>query len=288
MEADFSQATVAIVGLGLMGGSLAAALSSRRACRRVVGITRSESSLRLALDMHFVHEATHDLRTGLRDADVVVLATPIGDILAKIGMIGPLLRPGCVLTDVGSTKCQIVAAMESLPPHVQPIGGHPMCGKETSGLAVADQSLYRDKTFVLTPTARTTPEALETMRHLVTSIGARPLIVDADTHDRMAAAISHLPYAMAVSTINAAEDLADGENLAWQLASSGFRDTTRVAGGNVAMMADILDTNRDQVLAAIAFAQQQLTDIAGCLRKGDRKGLEAILRAARHRRLEIY
>jgi len=287
-EDGFSEATVAVVGLGLMGGSLAAALSSRKACARVVGITRSESSLRTALDMHFVHDATHDLREGVRDADVVVLATPISDILAKIATIGPLLRPGCVLTDLGSTKRQIVAAMESLPPHVQAVGGHPMCGKETSGLAVADQALYRDKTFVLSPTTRTTIETMKTMQHMVRVIGARPLVVDPERHDRLVAAISHLPYAMAVSLVNAAESLADTDDLAWQLASSGFRDTTRLAGGNLAMMMDILDTNRDQVLHAIELAQERLSAMARSLRQDDRDGLEAMMRAARRRRLEIY
>lgn len=287
-EDDFSRATVSIVGLGLMGGSLAAALSSRRACGRVIGVARRPSSLQLALDMHFIHWGTTDLAKGVSEADVVVLATPIRTIIQQIEDIGPLLKPGCVLTDVGSTKRQILSAMEGLPSNVDPVGGHPMCGKETSGLAVADQALFRDRVYVISPLPRTSERALDIMRQMVTAIGARALILDAYRHDRLVATISHLPYTMAVCLVNAAVALANGDPLVWQLAASGFRDTSRVAAGDLTMMMDIISTNKDHVLAGLAEAQVQLGRLALCIEEDDEEGLHGLLSAARKRRLEVY
>lgn len=121
--------------------------------------------------------------------------------------------------------------MSQLPEHVQVIGGHPMCGKESSGLTMAEPDLYQDKVFVLTPLPRTTQATLEKAQRFVRTIGARPLVLDAQRHDRMVAAISHLPYMLSVTLVSGAEALVDGDELAWQLAAGGFRDTSRVAGG---------------------------------------------------------
>jgi len=287
-EQDFASATVTVVGLGLMGGSLAAALTSRRACGRVIGVTRSAASLRTAMDMHIVHTGTHDLAEGVREADLVVLATPISDIVRRVGSIGALLRPGCVLTDVGSTKRAIAQAMEALPAGVYPVGGHPMCGKETSGLSVADQALYVDKIWVLTPLARSGDVALALVERMVRAVGARPLRLTPERHDTLTAAISHLPYALSVALVNAAESLADGDEQAWRLAASGFRDTSRLAGSDLTMMTDILMTNTDHVLEGLRLAGEQLAALEQCLQAGDVPSLQAILHAARRRRLEVF
>jgi prephenate dehydrogenase len=144
---------VAIVGLGLMGGSLAGAL--RRRCRVVIGVVRRAEMIEIASARGLIDRGTTDLAAGVRQADVVVLATPVRVILRLLAEIGPLLPEGCLLMDLGSTKLQIVAEMARLPGHVQPLGGHPMCGKEVSGIAAADPTLYRGHTFILTPLPRT-------------------------------------------------------------------------------------------------------------------------------------
>lgn len=282
------RARVAIVGLGLMGGSLAAALIRSGACGEVVGVARRRSTLSTALDLRFIRSGTTDLQKGVGDADIVVLATPVRDIIAKINAIGPWLGPECLLMDVGSTKRAICEAMAGLPADVQPLGGHPMCGKETSGLAMADPALYRDKVFVLSPLPRTSDEALEVGQSLVRAIGARPMILDAERHDRLVAAISHLPYVLAVALVNAAEALAQGDPLVWKLAASGFRDTSRVAAGDVTMMMDILATNRAQILEALHQAGAQLSALAQCLQEDDTSSLRGALEAARDRRMEMY
>lgn len=288
MSFSIAQAQVAIVGLGLMGGSLAAALCGSNACRQVIGIARRRNTLTTALGLRFIHRGTTDLQEGLRDADMVILATPVQDILAKIGSIGPLLKPGCVLMDLGSTKRMICRAMETLPPHVQPIGGHPMCGKETSGLTMAEPDLYRDKVFVLSPLPRTSQEAFSLAQDLVKAVGARPLVLDAERHDRLVAAISHLPYMLSVTLVNAAEALTQGDTLAWQLAASGFRDTSRLAASDMTMMLDIIATNREPILAALRQARAQLARLEQCLDAQDLDDLQTMLANARSRRMEVY
>jgi prephenate dehydrogenase len=285
---DFTDVRVTIVGLGLMGGSLAAALSASDRCREVVGVARRRSTCERALALRFVDRATTDLEEGVHDADVVVLATPVRDILDKVETIGVLLKAGCLLMDVGSTKRAICETMMRMPPHVQPIGGHPMCGKETSGLTMAEPDLYQDSVFVLVPLERTVPVALALARDLVEDIGARPLILDPERHDHIVAAISHLPYLLAVTLVNAAEELAREDPLTWDLAAGGFRDTSRVAGSSLAMMLDILRTNRGPVLDALREAQDQLAFFSRCLEEDEFERLEATLRAARNKRREMY
>jgi prephenate dehydrogenase len=285
---DFADARVAVVGLGLMGGSLAAALSASDRCREVVGVARRRNTCERALALRFVDRATTDLEEGVGDADIVILATPVRDILDKVETIGVLLRSGCVMMDVGSTKGAICETMMRMPPHVQPIGGHPMCGKETSGLTMAEPDLYHDRVFVLAPLERTAPEALALARDLVEDVGARPLILDPERHDHIVAAISHLPYLLAVTLVNAAEALAREDPLTWDLAASGFRDTSRVAGSSLTMMLDILRTNRGPVLDALREAGEQLAFFSRCLEEDEFEELEAALRAARNKRREMY
>ncbi len=276
---------ICIVGLGLMGGSLALALRAAEekiGPLRISGVSRSPATLDAAYTAGAVDMATTDLAAGVAQADVIVLATPVRTILRLIPEVGRYARPGAVVLDLGSTKAQICAALSELPAGLQPIGGHPMCGKEIGGFAAAEADLYRDKVFVLCRLPRTAQEAFDRAVALVTAIGARPVIADPVAHDRAAAAISHLPYAAAVALVNA--EAAVGDPLARQLAASGFRDTTRLAASDVDMMLDILLTNRAAVLDWLAALQGQLTNLQEALSAGDEAALRAQLAAARARR----
>jgi len=284
---QLSEARVAIIGLGLMGGSLAAALRTRNACREVVGIARRQSSLNTALTLRFVHRGVTDLREGVAGADLVVLCTPVGDILDKVRTIGPFLKPGAVLLDVGSTKSAICEAMADLPAGVQPVGGHPMCGKESSGLTMAEPDLYQDHVFVLCPLERTSVDARALAEGLVRAIGARPTYLEPERHDRLVAAISHLPFMLAVTLVQAAEQLGEGDPLLWALAAGGFRDTSRVAAGSVPMMMDILSTNRIQILEALQQAQCDLATLTECLANNDMPRIRQMLEAAAERRRRL-
>ncbi|MCC7353183.1 MAG: prephenate dehydrogenase [Anaerolineae bacterium] len=281
---SLSEARVAIVGLGLMGGSLGLALRERHACREVVGIARRPETVELALRMGAVDRATTDLAAGVADADIVVLATPVRTILRQIPMLGSLLSPPCVVLDMGSTKSTICRALAALPDGLQPIGGHPMCGKETTGIEVAEATLYQGKTFVLTPLPRTGLQAVALAASLATTAGSRVIFLEPERHDRLVAAISHLPYLLSSALVAAAEEVGQADKAVWDVAASGFRDTSRLAASDVTMMLDILLTNREAVLAMVEALQGQLGSLADCLRREDEASLRALLEGARARR----
>ncbi len=277
--------SVCIIGLGLMGGSLALALRSaaeRIGPLRISGVSRSPATLEAARASGAVDVATADLAAGVAGADVIVLATPVRTILRLIPEVGRYARAGALVLDLGSTKATICAALAGLPERLQPVGGHPMCGKEVAGFAAAEADLYRDKAFVLCRLERTTQEAFDRAVTLVTAIGARPVIADPVAHDRAVAAISHLPYAAAVALVNA--EATAGSPLSRQLAASGFRDTTRLAASDVDMMLDILLTNRPAVLEWLDTYVAQVGRLRAALAAEDEADLRTRLTTAQARR----
>jgi prephenate dehydrogenase len=228
---------------------------------------------------------TTDLVEGVGAADVVVLATPVRTILRLLPEVGQRARPGALVMDLGSSKAQICAAMGELPAHLQPVGGHPMCGKETAGFAAADAKLFRGRPFVLCPLPRTASAALEQARWLAEVTDARPVILDPELHDRAVAAISHLPYVVATALVRAVD--AAGDATGRSLASSGFRDTSRLASSDVEMMLDILLTNREAILSWIDTFSRHLADLRAALATEDEPALRTALSTARECRDEI-
>lgn len=277
---------VTVVGLGLMGGSLAGALRGK--CRAVVGVTRRKEVLHTALEQGLVDWGTTDLAQGVGAADVVVLATPVRTILRQLAEIGRLVPEACLVMDLGSTKSQIVAEMARLPEHIQPLGGHPMCGKEISGLTAAEPTLYRGHTFILTPLPRTSEAALALGRELAAATGAQPLVLEAERQDFLVGTVSHLPYLLACSLVATADATTSADPAAWEIVAGGFRDTSRVAASDVTMMLDILLTNREQVLQAVATFQARLGDLARLVQQGDEETLRRELGAIRKTRLEMF
>jgi prephenate dehydrogenase len=277
---------IAVVGLGLMGGSLAGAL--RGQCRSVVGVARRPESIEKALERSLIDRGTRRLPEGVRHADVVVLATPVRVIIEQLAAIGSLLPEGCLLMDLGSTKTRIVAAMAELPDHVQPLGGHPMCGKEVSGIEAADPAIYRGATFILTPLPRTSKKALALGRELAEAAGSQPLVLSAERQDFLVGTVSHLPYLMACALVATADATTSVDPAAWKIVASGYRDTTRIAGSDVTMMTDILLTNRDEVLQAVDVFQGQIRRLAQLIEDGDEEQLRDALKAIRQERLRMY
>ncbi|MDQ7784451.1 MAG: prephenate dehydrogenase [Desulfomonilaceae bacterium] len=282
------ESTVAIVGAGLMGGSLGKALIKAQACKEVRAVVRRKESARETLDLHAAHVADSDAEKLLRDADLVVLATPVRTIERQVMDLGGFMKPGAVMTDMGSVKRGIVTAMEDLPLHVSAIGGHPMCGKETSGLSAADADLFLGKTWVLTPTARSGNHATELARDLATAVGARVVIMDAEEHDTIAACISHLCYLLASTLVAVAEDTAEDLPDVWTLAAGGFRDTSRVAAGDLTMMMDIIASNRDNVYAMLSRARDRIDRLMNLIESGDEQVLRTELSRVRERRSAMF
>jgi prephenate dehydrogenase len=283
---DLNLAQVSIIGLGLMGGSLAGALHDH--CRIIVGVARRQETIDVAVKRGLVDHAALDLSAGVREADAVILATPVRTILSLIDRIGPLLKPDCLLMDLGSTKSPIVERMALLPEHVQPLGGHPLCGREVSGIDAADPRLYRGKPFVLTPLSRTSVDAMAMGVALVEAVGANPMLLDAQRHDHLLALVSHLPYLVSCALVATARKSALADPLVWATAASGFRDTSRLASSNVTMMTDILLTNRQDVLAALDAYGAQLSVLKRLLVDGDERGLRSLLTALCDERDSAY
>jgi prephenate dehydrogenase len=269
------KAQVTIVGLGLMGGSLALALQGQ--CRYLTGVVRRRETITAAMNREIVDKATDDLFAAVQHADIVVLATPVCTILQQITQLGPHLPAGALLIDLGSTKSEIVEAMARLPSGVHAIGGHPMCGKEQAGLDVAEADLYHKKTFVLCPPSGAHPDTLTRAQALVQAIGACPLVMDPARHDRLVAAISHLPYLLSAGLVATASEIQQEDPLLSKVASSGFRDTSRLAGSDVRMMCDILLTNGQPILEMITNFQNWLDKLSHAIECKDGKRLENAL-----------
>jgi prephenate dehydrogenase len=272
-----AECRVTVVGLGLMGASLCMDLTHRGLCREVRGVARRTDTVLQAFFSFAVDEATNDLQTGVLGADIVILATPVRTIVSTLAEIGPRLWPGALVMDMGSTKAEIMHAMEALPAGIQPVGGHPMCGKETAGFEAAEEGLYVDAPWVLTPLPRTAPDAVELAAELATAVGACPIVLEAERHDRMVAAISHLPYLAASALVGTVADAAEEEPDVWRLAAGGFRDSTRVAASDTGMFLDILMTNRGAVLEQVDAMRRHLEGLRDLLATGDEEALRATL-----------
>lgn len=281
-----AKSQVTVLGLGLMGGSLALALRRSGQVREVLGLDAEPAVTAAAVAGGVIDRAVPLAQ--IHDCDLLVLATPVGAILAQLEALGTAYLPPrqTVVLDLGSTKTQVVRAMANLPPRFEPVGGHPMCGKETGGLAHADADLYRDKLFVLCPPGYTSVRAFSLAFELVEAIGARPLMLPAERHDALAALVSHLPYAAAVALMRAA--LARNDPQLWQLAASGFRDTSRLAASDLTMMTDILVTNREPVLEALRAYRQELETLTEAVAGGDPAAIQAVLSPAQARRATLF
>ena len=243
---------ITIVGLGLMGGSLALALKDK--CSGITAVEVDAHARHIGLERGLVNHVTKNLEDGLKHADILVLATPVRatlETLEKLNRLSYHTNRTLLVLDLGSTKAEVASAMALLPKTFSGIGGHPMCGKETSGLEYADASLYKDAVFVLTPQSNTDKKILGLARQIISAIGSIPIEMDAEKHDRLAALTSHLPYLLACSLVLTVSSEGDVDPIVWKMVSSGFKDTTRVASSDVQMLIDILETNKASIKNAL-------------------------------------
>ena len=261
---------VAIVGPGLIGGSLGIALRAQQLAGMVVGVGHRKVSLDRAFEMGAVDEATLDPRTAVADADLVVLATRVGLILQHVAQLAPWMKPGALLTDVGSVKVPVCDAARAAlrgdrPLPLRFVGSHPLAGSEKRGIAAARGDLFHDATCVLTPQTDTDPDrsGLALLRRMWEAVGCRVLEFPPSEHDLLLAEVSHLPHVAAAALVNAVSAAA------LPLAASGFADTTRIASGDPGIWADICLENRDSLARAIETMQQELGEFAAAIRDND-------------------
>ena len=286
MTKRLSDCRVTVVGLGLMGASLCMDLVQGKLCREVRGVARRAETALAAFFENAVDQATTDLQTGVAGADIVILATPVRTIVDMLTEVGPLLWPGALVMDMGSTKGEICAAMDWLPPHVQPIGGHPMTGKETAGYEAAEPGLYRGATWVLSPLPRTSQDTIDLSLELVNAVGAKPVVLEPERHDNLVAAISHLPFLLASALVHTVDQTGVLDPTVWRLAAGGFRDTSRVAASDTRMFMDILMTNREAVLAQLCTFQAQIDELRSLLAYSDEDALRSKLAHSQKLRAE--
>ena len=266
-------ANIALIGMGLMGGSLALSLKER--CLRLSAYDPHSPTLELARRQEIVHLADGDPAKVLANTDLVMLACPVPAIVDWLARLPEYIQHPCIVLDIGSSKRTIVGALETLPANFDPIGGHPICGRERLSLENAERFLYREAPFVLTPLERTSENARSAALQIVEALGANPIWLDADAHDRILAATSHLPY-----LLSSALSLATPDDCA-PLVGPGFRSTSRLAGTPSSMMLGGLQSNADNVLASIASFRQSLDVLEDALQVKNKDKLQADLDQSR-------
>jgi prephenate dehydrogenase len=280
---------VALLGIGLMGGSLGLALRASGLAAEVVGTARRPETRETALRLGLITEAKETPEEAVRDADLTVLAAPLRSYESLLRSALPALKPGSVVTDLGSVKTEPTRICERLlkDSGVSFVGGHPMTGSEASGPEAARADLYEGAVWCLTPTDATDSVALAKIQLLAESVGSRVIALSPEEHDRAVAATSHLPHLAAVALISALDVVAADAPVAAMLTAGGFRDTTRVASGSPPMWRDICLANRDSILKAIGIFREALDAMEAAVRREDGPALEAYLEAARSYREKI-
>ncbi len=270
---------VAIVGVGLIGGSIGLALRRRGLADTIVGVGRSQISLRMARRVGAVHHTTIELAKGVAQAELVVVCTPVAQIADHVREAAKSCPAGTLMTDVGSTKQSIVAALdEGLPGDCRFLGSHPLAGSEKTGVSHADPNLFDGRVAILTPTRNTRAEDFDLLEKFWEALGSVVIRMSPEEHDRALAITSHLPH------LAAAALAATVPEQYYRLSGAGILDTTRLAAGDPNLWKQILLQNRENILAALQQYGHKLTALHVALRDGNETELERFLTAAKKNR----
>lgn len=282
---------VAIIGVGLIGGSLGMVLRRKALADHVVGVGRRVENLKTAVVLGAIDRYVADPQEGVRGADLVVLATPVDTYERHLREWAHCLAPGAIVSDVGSVKGTLVERSEaSLPAGVHFVGAHPIAGKEKTGVAAGSDQLFKGARCILTPTKRTDPAALNLVRQLWEEAGSIVLTMDPHLHDQILGAVSHLPHVAAFALMNALVELRDRQVPSLDLAGhsgGGLRDTTRIAASSPEMWRDIFMWNRDNVTAYIDRYVRALEELKQLIKVGDAAGIEKLLERAKGEREKL-
>lgn len=284
-------ATVAIIGCGAIGGSLALAAADVPGVERIVLFDRSEAVRERARQLG-LGSVAGTAAGAAEGADLVVIATPLESITQVAAEVWPRMDTHAVLTDVSSVKSRVIVEVEALRGGIDQelaefVGGHPMAGSERSGPEAADGTMFQGATYVLTPTSASSAGAFNRLATFIRGIGARVLAVDPETHDRLVALVSHVPQVLASTLMAVAADAGEEEPGVLAATGGSFRDVTRVAGSDADLWAGILSENRGAVLDALERFTRSLARFEDALRAGDREALARLLHAGREARTVI-
>lgn len=270
---------VCILGVGLIGGSIGIAIKKLRLAHEVVGVSRQHGSLVQALKARAIDRASHDIKKSVQDADLVILATPVQSIVTIIAEIKNDLKRGCLVTDVGSTKSQIVdAAQKNFPSHVLFAGSHPLAGSEKKGALNASAELLQQACCIVTPTNKTNRTAVDKIKHLWTKLGSRVTVMTPDEHDKILASVSHLPHVLAYNLMSSIP----AEHLTY--ATQGLRDSTRIALSDPEMWRDVCLTNSRNILKSLDQYVKALANLRKLIAARSEEGLLDVFKRSKNLR----
>jgi len=281
---------LAIIGVGLIGGSLGLALKNKLKDEiYVTGLSRTKESMEQALRLKAVDMVSDDVETVVKDADIVFLSTPVLQIVPMVKKLLPYLKKGAILTDAGSTKQSIWQELQQLlPPDIYYVAGHPMTGKERSGVSAADKNLFVNKCYVIVEDTGVPPEIVSRVTDLLRLTGANLTTLDIAKHDRCASVISHVPHVTAAALVTLLNRCSPGDmDSCLKLAGGGFKDTTRIASSNADMWADICISNPRAIADNLRELQQILGEVICSIEQGNRQEIHDYFAAAKQRRDNI-
>jgi len=272
---------VTIIGVGLIGGSLAKLMKAQKLCGEIHGAGRSRETLEQAVKLGVIDHMGRGSAHAVEHADLVVLATPVGTFESIVREIAPHLKNGTILTDVGSVKGGLVRTIEGLlPSGVHFVPGHPIAGREKHGVGAASEDLFRGAKCIITPTEKTDAKALDTVTALWTKAGMNIVIMEPEQHDHIFAAVSHLPHAAAYAMVSTVSEFTAGADNYTTFSGAGFRDFTRIAASSPEMWRDVCLLNGKNIVEMIEHYQFSLNRIKRAIKHNDGRTLEAMFRTA--------
>ncbi len=278
---------IAIVGMGLIGGSVGMAIRKNR-LGEVIGVARRKESIREAVKIGAVDKGTTDIAEGVRNSDLVIIAVPVGAISKIVKTAIPHLKSGCIITDVGSTKQKIVMAMEKLlPQNIYFVGSHPLAGSEKSGIEAASSTLFKNAACILTPCRRSSPRSINSIKNFWKALGMKVMIMNPEEHDSLLALTSHLPHLAAAGLVNLIGDFKKKDKRILSLIASGFRDTTRIAASSPILWEDICMSNKGKIVSSLKMYRGLLLRIEKSIRAGDSTSLMKFLKKGKKLRDEL-
>jgi prephenate dehydrogenase len=274
---------LALIGCGLMGGSFALALRHAGLVDTIVGFSASDKTRQRAVELQVIDQACSSVAEAVQGADLVLLAVPVGATHSSFAAMREVLQPNALLMDVGSTKCDVIAAAQStLGERLSClVPAHPIAGKEVAGIEHAESSLYQDRRTILTPLPKTSIHRLQAAHDVWTAIGSHVSTMTPEAHDATFAAVSHLPHMLAFAAVNALSSQAQGTAFL-EMAGPGFRDFSRIAASDAAVWRDILSANKTEVLAQLAHFRAALAQFENALQHGDNATLQDLIQQASH------
>jgi len=274
-------ARLALIGCGLMGGSFALALRQAGLVQTIVGFSASEKTRQRAVERQVIDQACSSVAEAIQGADLVLLAVPVGAMHSSFAAMRDALQPSALLMDVGSTKCDVIAAAQATLGERLPcfVPAHPIAGKEVAGIDHADSTLYQNRRTILTPLPQTGIHRLQTAHEVWTAVGSHVSTMTPQAHDATFAAVSHLPHLLAFAAVNALTAQTQGAAFL-DMAGPGFRDFSRIAASDAYVWRDILSANHAEVLTQITHFRMALTQFENALKQGDTPALQRLIEQA--------